>query len=395
MTETPIFLAVALSLIAVLFLGEVVDRLGEPTILGEVLAGIVLGTSVFGVVDPEGPFGLLATIGAMLLLFDAGYEEFDLERLRRGSSTVALLYVFGVGVPGILGGLVAITFGYKPTAAGILAIATSVTSISVTTRTFLDLDRLNTQYGNHVVGTAVTSEVTGLVLFSLVLTANQTGSSLTEYGQVLGLVAVFFLGAVLVHRFVIAGLSRFVARSSQDGAALVSVMGLLFLFGYAADTAGLDAVVGGLVAGVLVGEQRHYREVEVREGIAGIAYGLFVPLFFVRIGAQLHPAVLVQLDPLVVTAVVVGVLGKVGGGYVGGRIGGYRPADAVVAGVGMVPRAGVELVIASGALAIGIIDERMFTAVLALVVVSVLATPPVLRRAIRRAEAAECEQGDP
>ena len=384
MTTATVFLAVALSLGTALFLGEIVDRLGEPVVLAEIVTGVLLGTHVFGVVRPTGSFALLATIGGMLLLFDAGYEELDLSRLRRGGSTVALLFGFGVGLPGLLGGLLALGAGYDLTAAVVLGLALSVTSIGITARTFLDLDQLDTPYGNHVVGAAVGSEITALIAFSLFLTARGVNSTAVQYLQVLGGVAAFFGGAFLLHRFVIGRLSQFVARSQQPGAELLSIMALLFLFGYAAEAARLDVVVGGLVAGIIVGEERRYREVEVRESIIGIAYGVFVPLLFVNIGAQLDPTVLLTADPLLIGVVVGGLLSKVAGGYVGARLSGYRAAEAHIVGAAMMPRAGVELVIVSGARAIGVVDDRLFSAVLALVFVSVLLTPLVLRRLIHR-----------
>lgn len=386
MTDVQVFLSVGIALLGALLLGELVDRAGEPVILGEIGTGIVLGAHGLGIVDPSGSFSLLASIGSMLLLFDTGYEEIDLGDLERGSGSVAVIALFGAGLPAVAGIAVGAAFGYSLVASGILGITMGVTSVGITARVFLDLDRLDSRYGLHVVGAAVTAEIAGLIVFSLLLASLSANGTTGQYGRVIGLALAFFVGGVILHRFLMDRLSRSLARFNQSGADLIGIMSLLFLFGYAADAAGLDVIVGGLVAGLLVGGQTRFRELEIREGIVGIAYGVFIPLFFVNVGAQLDPTVLRQFDPLVVTIIVVGVAMKILGGYLGARLVDHPSDEALVVGFGMLPRAGVELVVITGALAAGVIDERLFSAVLGLVFVSVLATPPLLRRAVARVD---------
>ncbi|WP_161605584.1 cation:proton antiporter [Natrialba chahannaoensis] len=386
MTDTSVFLSVGVALIAALVLGEVVDRAGEPVILGEILAGIALGTYMLGVIDPDGAFALLASIGAMLLLFDAGYEEIDLGKLEQSGASVVVVALLGVGVPAVAGFATGVVFGYDPTASAVLAIAFGVTSIGVSARMLFDVDRLHTQYALHIVGVAALAEVVGLTAFSLLVT-QQAGASLFQYVRILALVAAFFAGVFVVYRLLIGRFARMLGGSNQPNSELIGIMGLLFLFGYAADAVGLDAILGGLVAGLIVGTDRRFRRAQIREGIVGIAYGVFIPLFFVSVGARLDPSALLQFDPFVATVVTAGVGAKVGGGYLGGRLVGHDHADALIVGIGLLPRAGAELIVATSALAAGIIDQRLFVAVLALVLVSVLTAPLLLTRAIRRADA--------
>ncbi|WP_440771350.1 cation:proton antiporter [Natronorubrum sp. DTA28] len=386
MTDVHVFLAVGIALAGALVFGELVERAGEPIILGEILVGMVLGAHVLGIVDPSGSFALLAAIGSMLLLFDAGYEEIDLGELERGGVPVAIIALFGAGLPATIGVAIGLAFGYSLSASGILAIAVGVTSIGITARVFLDLDRLDTRYGLHVVGAAVSAEIVGLTAFSLLLTTQQAGASGGQYVRIIGIIALFFLGVIVVQRVLIERVSHLLARFQQPSADLLGIVGLLFLFGYAADAAGLDVIVGGLIAGLIVGGERRFRDAEIRDGIVGIAYGVFIPLFFVNVGAQMDPTILFQVDPLVIAVVTLGVIVKVGGSYLGARIVGHPSDEALIVGVGMLPRAGVELVVVTGALAAGIIDQRLFSAVLALVLVSVLSTPPLLARAIQRSD---------
>ncbi|MFC6764768.1 cation:proton antiporter [Natrinema soli] len=259
--------------------------------MGEILVGVVLGAHVLGIVDPSGTFALLAAIGSMLLLFDAGYEEIDLGELERDGVPVAIIALCGAGLPVMIGVATGVAFGYSLAASGILAIAMGVTSIGITARVFLDLDCLDTRYGLHVVGAAVSAEVIGLMTFALLLTTQQAEASGGQYVRIIGLIALFFLGVIVVKRFLIKRVARVLARFQQPSANLLGIMELLFLFGYAADAVGLDVIVGGLIAGLLVGSERRFRDVEIREGIVGIAYGVFIPLFFVNVGAQMDPTV--------------------------------------------------------------------------------------------------------
>ena len=164
MTDIQILFAVGIALVAALLLGELVERAGEPVILGEILAGVVLGAYVLEIVDPEGSFALLAAIGSMLLLFDAGYEEIDAQQLERGGLPVLIIALFGVGLPAIEGLATGLIFGYPMIASLVLAITLGVTLIGVTARTLIDLDQLDTRYGLHVVGAAVTRKLVRLHL---------------------------------------------------------------------------------------------------------------------------------------------------------------------------------------------------------------------------------------
>lgn len=384
MVDASVFFAAGVALLVALVLGEFVERAGEPAILGEILAGVLLGTAVLGVVSPDGPFGLLAAIGSMLLLFDAGYEELDVSALRRGGAAVAAVALFGVLGPALAGTGVGLAFGYDRAASAVLGIAIGVTSIGVSARTFIDLDCLDRPFGIHVVGAAVAAEVVGLVAASLLLAVVETGIDPGRLASILGLVAAFFLGAWAFARYLVGPFASVLSRSRQRGADLIGIVGVLFLFGYAADAAGLDVVVGGLLAGLAIGSQRRFERGKVRTEIGGIAYGVFIPLFFVNVGAQLDPASLLGTDPFVLAVVATGVLAKIGGGYVGARLAGHPGAEALVVGVGLLPRAGVELVVVTSALAAGVVDERLFSAVLALVLVSVVATPVLLKRAVAR-----------
>ncbi|MBS1263975.1 MAG: Glutathione-regulated potassium-efflux system protein KefC [Methanonatronarchaeales archaeon] len=377
-----IFLTVGAALISALFLGEAAERLGEPGLLGEILAGVILGPHLLGLLDVGGEFSALAAMGAVLLLFDAGYEEVELGPLVNAVGPALLIALLGMAIPFTCGLATGLYFGYPLLQSLFLALALSITAIAVTARVLIDIGRLGTPYGARLIGAAVVDDVLGLLGFSVLLVVAEGGSS--TGGGIAGSVAgalLFFAAALLFYR-VVGGMSRMLFGSVQRGADFLGIMGVLFVFSYLAEVVGLDAMVGAFAAGLIVGSEERLEELEVREGITGIAYGVFIPLFFVYVGARLDFASVSGMDPLILTVVAVGIAGKLLGGYLGNRLAGGDHGESLVVGVGMVPRTGVELAIVGTALGAGIIDERLFSAVLALVVVSVLVTPSLLHRAV-------------
>jgi Kef-type K+ transport system membrane component KefB len=376
-----ILLAVGATLTVALVLGEVVERVGEPALVGEIGAGIVLGPHVAGLVDYEGTFGVLATVGAMLLFFDVGYEHLDLDELLSTGPDAVSIAAAGMLVPAVAGVALGRWFGYDSVGSAFLALALSVTSIAVTARTLVDLDYLDTRLGHRIVGAAVVDDAVGLAGFSLLLLTVEGGRPV-EAATTVATVAAFFALAAIARRGAVARLSALLGRARQTRADVLAIVGIVFLAGYGAEIAGLDVTVGALVVGLLVGEDDRFSQLPVREGVTGVAYGVFVPLFFAGVGARIDLTAATALDPFVVAVVVVGVTTKFVGGALGDLLAGGSPREAVAIGVGMVPKTGVGLAVVGTALAEGLVDRRLFSAFVLLVLVSVFVTPSSLRVAV-------------
>jgi Kef-type K+ transport system membrane component KefB len=379
-----ILLVVGVTLLVALVFGEAFERVGVPALVGEIAAGLVLGPSVIGLIEYSETFAVFGTIGAMLLFFDIGYEHLDLTELLAVGPAAVSIAVFGMVVPAGAGVALGLAFGHGVAGSAFLALALSVTSIAVTARTLLDLDHLDSRVGHRVVGAAVVDDVVGFVAFALLLLA-VAGTGSGEIAVTIGGVIAFFALAVIARFVVVERLSALLARSRQLGADILA-LGVLFLVSFGAEAAGLDVTLGALVVGLLVGEDDRLSRVEVREGIVGIAYGVFIPLFFASVGVQIDAGVLTTLDRFVVAVVVLGLASKFVGGFVGNLATGGGAHESVVIGVGMVPKAGIELAIITTALAEGFITQRLFTALTILVLVSVLVTPSLLKAVLRRTE---------
>jgi len=166
-----ILLVVGVTLLVAFVFGEALERVGEPALVGEIIAGLVLGPSIIGLIDYDETFAVFGIIGAMLLFFDIGYEHLDLTELLSVGSAAVSIALFGMIIPAGTGLALGLAFDYSVTESAFLALALSVTSIAVTARTLLDLHQLDSRVGHRVVGAAVVDDIVGLVAFALLLLA--------------------------------------------------------------------------------------------------------------------------------------------------------------------------------------------------------------------------------
>ncbi|WP_435075816.1 cation:proton antiporter [Halorubrum sp. HHNYT27] len=381
-------LVIGVTLLVAFAFGEVLERVGQPALVGEIIAGLVLGPSVFGLIDYDGTFAAFGIIGAMLLFFDIGYEHLDLTDLLSVGPVAVSIALFGMIVPAGAGFALGLAFDFGVVESAFLALVLSVTSIAVTARTLLDLHQLDSQIGHRVVGAAVVDDVVGLVAFALLLLAI-SGDGAVEVVTTIGKVIGFFAAALIARFVVVERLSSLLTRSRQLGGEILALLGVVFLGSFSAEAAGLDVTLGALVIGLLVGEDERLSRLELREGIVGIAYGVFIPLFFAGIGARIDLGVLTTLDAFVIAVVAVGLTAKFVGGFLGNLVLGGTADESVAIGVGMMPKAGVGLAVASAALTGGYVSTRLFSAFVVLLLVSVLITPSLLQATLRRTNGAD------
>lgn len=377
-----LFLELGVMLAAVYTLGQVVETLGKPAFLGELLAGVLVGPEILGLVSPDGVVHVFATVGAASLFFHVGYEEVDLAGLFDVGRSATAIAAFGMVVPFLAGVAVGWAFDYGLTGMLFLAVALSITSIAITVRTLTYLGKSETRYASKLVGAAVIDDVVGMVAFALLLlgVAGSAGLAGGTVATVLAKVVGFFALAVLVHALVADVFFARVLPTERTGGPFLIFGALLALFGAAAEFADLHATIGAFVAGLIAGHGDRTEGFEHESGVEIITYGVFGPLFFAAVGMRVDFSVVASLHPILLVVAVVGVLAKVAGGYLGNRVVGGDPLESVAIGVGLVPRTGVELVIVSVALERGFVDQRIYAAFILLVVVSVLLTPLVLQR---------------
>jgi Kef-type K+ transport system membrane component KefB len=378
----PLLLTLALLILATRLLGEAAQRVGQPAVIGELLAGILLGPSLLGFIAPTHPtLEAFAQLGVLILLFEIGLHT-DLRSLREAGKYSLIVAVVGVVVPFVAGYFGTRWLGFSSMEALVAGAALTATSIGISARTLRDIGRLDSIEGQVVLGAAVLDDLIGLIILSVVV-AMAAGDGFTAMSAgkstviALGFVAI----AIGVGSLAMPPVIRFAERLSATGALGLVALAFAFLLATLAESAGSAMIVGALAAGLVL--HRTPQRAAIERSVTQLGY-FFVPIFFAMIGALVDLRSLADPRALLAGAVlvVIAVAGKVVAGL---ALRGFE-GNRLLVGVAMVPRGEVGLIFAQVGIATGAIAGGQFGAIMLMVVVTTLVTPPWLA-AITRTKA--------
>jgi Kef-type K+ transport system membrane component KefB/nucleotide-binding universal stress UspA family protein len=388
-------------------LGELMVRIGQPSIMGQIIGGILLGPTFFGALWPDLQTQLfpaseaqksmteaVAQLGILFLLLLAGMET-DLGlavRLRRAALGVSLT---GIVIPFILGfalgQLVPADILPDPdkrlVASLFLGTALSISSVKIVASVVREMDFMRRNVGQLIVASAIIDDTVGWVIIAITF-------GLAEKGTVdLGTLATSVIGtmAFMAVSFTIGRRMVFEAiRLTNDWfrsdlpvlSAIIAIMGGMAIL---TDMIGVHTVLGAFVAGILVGESPILTR-QIEGQLRALTTALFMPVFFGLTGLKTDLTVL--LDPailsLAIGLIVIASVGKFAGAFAGAKFGGFSNAEAMALGCGMNARGSTEVIVASIGLAVGVLDEKLFSVIVAMAVVTTMAMPPSLRWALAR-----------
>ncbi len=368
------------------------QRLRQPAVIGELLAGVLLGPSVLDLmgwpilVNTHEP-GLLsetvlqlAELGVVCLMFLAGLE-IDVREMARAGRVATLAGVSGVIVPLAVGGLAALPFGYYGSAAVFIGIILTATSVSISAQTLLELDKLQTREGLAMLGAAVIDDVLVILILSIFTAVSGGNAGAGAILTVLLKMVAYLSLATFVGFLVLPPLAEWINHQpvSEGLASLVLVTALVFAWS-AEVVGGLAAITGAFIAGVGFGRS-HLRD-EIARSMHTVTYAFFVPIFFVSIGLQTNVRLITGPDVLfAVVLIMVAILTKIAGCGLGARLGGFREQEALRVGVGMISRGEVGLIVAAIGVQAGLIKPDLFSIVTFIVLITTLVTPILLRLA--------------
>jgi Kef-type K+ transport system membrane component KefB len=363
-------------LVAAKVAAELAERVGIPAVVGEIVAGVLVGPSVLDLVGTHDEvLHTLGEIGVILLLFEVGMEM-DLAELGKVGRSSLLVAIVGVAVPLVLGLGAVAALGEEFEVALFVGAALTATSVGITARVFGDLRALATTEARIVLGAAVADDVMGLVVLTVVVRIVTEGS--VSPLSVVGIIAVA-IGFLVVSGAVglrIAGpLFRLVHHLSRTTGTMVA-LALAFTLAFArlADAAKLAPIVGAFVAGIAL--TRSDQSDRIRRELAPVGH-LFIPVFFLSIGINAEISAFASATVLRDAAIllVVAIVGKMVSPV--GAIG--APGDKLLIGLGMLPRGEVGLIFATIGLANGVLDRDLYASLLLVVLVTTLATPQLLK----------------
>jgi Kef-type K+ transport system membrane component KefB len=377
-----------LSLLAI-FVGtrvmvELATRIGQSAVLGELAAGILIGGSVLGWVEPTLPLRLMGEIGVMLLLFEVGLKS-DLHSFMKVGWRAVAVAAIGVATPFALGYGFALVLQMSHLQAIFIGATLTATSVGFSARVLHDLGKLTTPEGNIILGAAVIDDVLGLVILSVIMGLAESGAVSWLATIRAAVLAFLFLGvAILIgirygHWF-----TRLVNRMNSRGKLIVAAMVPVLLFGYVAELLHVAALIGAFAAGLVLARTEHHAHIE--DTIKPVA-DIFVPIFFVLIGAAMDLGLLNPFNrqnwPILMLAAgltVAAVLGKLAAG-----LGAGRGINRWAVGIGMLPRGEVGLIFAGVGLSAAIISTAEYGAILLVVTLTTMLSPLLLKRCFRTA----------
>lgn len=380
-----LLLAFAAALVAARLFGEAAQRIGQPAVLGELIAGVVVGPAALGLVPVSESIFLLAEIGVILLLFEVGLET-DIDELARVGVLAAAVAAVGMILPFAGGWLTARALGHSSLTAVFVGAALTATSIGITARVLSEIQALETREGRVILGAAVVDDVLGLVVLAVVSRIAEHGTlDAGDVARSMLLSVAFLTLAVAVGIPLGRRLVGIVSRSRVRGVLLTAAVAFAMLVALAAKAAGSAPIVGAFAAGLVLA--RTNRRHDIDEALRPVV-DIFAPLFFVYVGAQVEIS---RLNPFVaenrpalllaLALTVVGFLGKFAAGYA--AWGGLRRSFI---GAGMVPRGEVGLIFAEAGRRTGALGEDVFGAVVVAVFATTFLAPPLLK-ALRPREA--------
>jgi Kef-type K+ transport system membrane component KefB len=363
--------------------GEGMERIGQTAVLGELLAGVIIGPGGFGLVHESEILHGFAELGVLILLFEVGLES-DLDELLKAGLQATVVAVVGVVLPFTAGFAVMYWLGHPPLLAIFVGATLTATSVGITARVLADLGRLQDPTANVVLGAAVVDDILGLIILAVVTGIAQTGG--VSPGSVVLLTAkavVFLVVALLIGRRLAPSFVGWIERRRARGTLIVYSLVFAMALAAAADLIGLATIIGAFAAGLILSTTE--RSSHIEERVKPVA-DLFVPVFFVTVGMKVQPA---MLNPFAENAqfgiamllTALAVVSKLGAGLAVYRSGVRRwPV-----GVGMVPRGEVGLIFAGVGLSAGVIAADLYSALVVVVMLTTFAAPPWLKALYRDA----------
>jgi Kef-type K+ transport system membrane component KefB len=371
-----VLLALFVMLAAAKLMAEIFERLRQPAVVGEILAGVVIGPSLLGWVAPSELINILAEIGVIFLLFTVGLETKPQAIFQVGRRAL-IVAVLGVVLPFIAGYAIAIWWDGLFVEAMFVGAALVATSVGITARVLGSMGLLDLQTSRIILGAAVIDDILGLIILSLVSSVSQGSVSYTGLAKTAGAAILFTVFVALIGSRIMTGLAPAIEKLRLSkpffNLGLILCLGLSVASIYV----GVAAIIGAFLAGMALAEatEENHKMHRLTTGVTEF----LVPFFLVNIGMQLDLSVFKDSSVIILAVLItiIAVLTK----FIGCGIGawGMRPREMAQIGIGMVPRGEVGIVVAQIGLGLAVISREFFAAVLFMAVATTLIAPPFIK----------------
>ncbi|WP_294756314.1 cation:proton antiporter [uncultured Lactobacillus sp.] len=372
-------------LLATLIGGQFSARLKLPTVVGELLAGIIVGPAVLNLVQPTEIIKVLSDIGVIFLMFLAGLDS-DLKTLKRLLRPSVLVAGFGMIVPIIIAYFTGILFAFSQVESLFLGLTFSATSVSISVAVLQEMGRLEGKEGMTILGAAVADDLLSILLLSIV--SGLTGVSETGLNKgkdlILSLLtqAAFLILLVFVSVYVIPRLIMLSQRLTLPVPETLVAMIIVVMASWGAEKVGLSNVIGAFFAGLAL--NRTSAQKTLKKNFTVIGYSSFIPIFFVSIGLNMSIKGILNDFILFFVLVIGSVFSKLVGAGLGAKIAGFSNSSALLVGTGMVSRGEMALVVAQMGLTNHLLAPAAYSTVIGAIIMTTVVSPFLLKWSIAK-----------
>ena len=403
-----IFVSIVLLLALARLLGELFKRMNQPTLGGEVLAGVILGPTLLGIVHPSENLDLISSMAIFFIMLFIGLEM-DIRQIRKSGKTAVIISVVSLVLPFLAAFGISTYFGIELLPALFMALLLSVTSVPVSAMILSQLGLLKSKLGTTVMSAAIVDDIITLIIFAFILQVHQLGVadlSRIDYGA-LGIsslkMALFLVGigslALVVHKFndwfpkkVEWFFAKARTREAIFGILIIAAITISLL----AELADLHFIIGTFFAGLIFSERLlGKRETDKAYGIAsGITFAFFAPLFFAILGMKLSGQSIADSIPYLILLIAAGLATKTAGGYLGAKVCKYSKIESLALASLLNGRGTVGLAITALAFSAGIISITLFSIAVVICFVTTMITPVLARPFLRKILVVDADQGN-
>ncbi|MDO9085427.1 MAG: cation:proton antiporter [Anaerolineaceae bacterium] len=382
----------AILLLAAKTFGYLSTRLGQPSVLGELIIGVILGPSLLNIFSVsfldyvELPFFVneFAELGVLFLMFIAGLE-LHLSDLAKNKSASAYAGILGVLVPIFLGFLVGELFSMDIEHSLFLGLTLGATSVSISAQTLIELKVLRSRVGFGLLGAAIFDDMLVILILSGFIALHQ-GGSVNEILIVL-IKMIIFLGASLaIGYWILPKISRKIHKLPIAQGTITMAIIIMLVYGVSAELlGGMAAITGSFIAGLMFARTAEKNDIE--RGLRSLSYGLFVPIFFINIGlhVDIHGMGISSIWILLIITIAA-IVGKILGSGLGARLGKFSWMESLQLGIGMVSRGEVGLIVATVGLNENLLSAELYSTIVGMVLITTLITPPLLRASFTKSK---------
>lgn len=375
--ESNILLNLAIIIFLSKILGAISSRFKQPPVIGMLILGVVLGPTVFHLIEPNEIINWIGKLGALFLLFEAGLET-DIKRIKADSKQAMLPAIGGIILPFGLGFLISWLVSHDMTQSLVLGVIFTATSVSVSVMTLIDLNKLKSIEGRCIVNAAIIDDIVGIILLTFIfgITTN-VGGGFSAMAMPLLKIGIFFIFSLAVGIYVFKPIFVNLKKIAMDNVVVSLAIAVVLLYSWFAEHNGLAAITGAYFAGIIMGQTNHRHQIQ--EGMSTVGKSFFVDVFFVSIGLEFN-LLEIEAEPIfLISFILLAVLGKIIGSGLGARLTGMDNIRATRIGVGMIPRGEVALIVSNMAVAKNLIHTDILSATILMVIVSAVLTPFLLK----------------